>query len=138
MRREVYELLEAINRADSLAQVYESAMQFICSALQCSRVAILLLDDSGVMRFITSRGLSENYRMAVEGHSPWPAEATDPQPVCIPDIDAAALEASVQQKVRKEEIRALAFTRSAALSYGCTSLFTRSGCKMTTGLGDVT
>ena len=50
MRKEIYELLEAINRADSLGEAYESAMQFISSALKCSKVSILLLDESGVMR----------------------------------------------------------------------------------------
>ena len=109
MRRELYELLEAINRADSLARVYDSAMLFICSTLQCSRVAILLLDDSGVMRFVASRGLSESYRQAVEGHSPWQPEATDPQPVCVPDVDAAPFQEPVQASIRAEGIRALAF-----------------------------
>jgi hypothetical protein len=34
-----------------------------------SRASILLFDPDGVMRFKASRGLSEAYRAAVEGHA---------------------------------------------------------------------
>ena len=106
---EVYELLEAINRASSLSQVYEAAMHFISSALKCTKVSILLLDESRVMRFVASKGLSDAYRSAVESHSPWPESTTDPQPVCISDIETTPFEQPLQQTVRSEGIASLAF-----------------------------
>jgi signal transduction histidine kinase len=45
----------------------------------------------------------------VEGHSPWRAGETNPQPVCIDDIDAADLGESLKATVRAERIKSLAF-----------------------------
>jgi PAS domain S-box-containing protein len=109
MRREIYELLEAMSRAESLGQVYQSAMHYICSTLGCSRVSILLFDDRGNMRFVASQGLSEPYRKAIEGHSPWPADAADPRPFCIPDVETTELKLPLLVKNHNEGIRALGF-----------------------------
>jgi PAS domain S-box-containing protein len=61
------------------------------------------------MRFVASRGLSDGYRRADEGHSPWSAESRDAQPICIADIDAADLPEVLKQAARSEGIGALAF-----------------------------
>jgi signal transduction histidine kinase len=61
------------------------------------------------MRFVSWRGLSESYRSAVEGHSPWRTEETNPQPICIDNIDAAAFEDALKATVKVVGIHALAF-----------------------------
>ena len=61
------------------------------------------------MRFVAWRGLSEPYRAAVEGHSPWAPSDKDPRPICIEDVDAAELDPSLKEIVKTENIASLAF-----------------------------
>jgi signal transduction histidine kinase len=61
------------------------------------------------MRFRAWRGLSDRYRAATEGHSPWSADDADPQPVLVEDVAAAGFERELERVVRKEGIGALVF-----------------------------
>ena len=61
------------------------------------------------MRFIAWRGLSDAYRAATEGHSPWTPDAVDPEPVLVPDAPAAGFEPELEAAVLREGIGALAF-----------------------------
>ena len=81
----------------------------ISRALQCERSAILTFDHSGVMRFIAWRGLSEDYRRAVEGHSPWARDAKEVQPICVENVDEADLPETLKETVKAEAIGACAF-----------------------------
>jgi PAS domain S-box-containing protein len=105
----LFHLADELHRAISMEDVYEAGLEAICGALQCDRASILIDDNHGIMRFVSWRGLSEDYRKAVEGHSPWRAGETNPQPVCIDDIDAADLGESLKATVRAERIKSLAF-----------------------------
>jgi PAS domain S-box-containing protein len=105
----LFAFTERLHAADSPDDVYELAMTAIVRAMHCQRAAILLCDAAGVMRFVASRGLSETYCRAVDGHSPWSADTADAQPVCIGDIDRAELPETLKQTVRREGIGALAF-----------------------------
>ncbi len=113
----LYEFTERWQRAASLDEVYEAALDevyeaaldTISAALQCQRASILLGDQSNRMRFAAWRGLSEPYRRAVDGHSPWAPGAPNPQPVLIEDVDRAALGEELERIVKNEGIRALAF-----------------------------
>jgi PAS domain S-box-containing protein len=96
-------------RAETPHDVYEAALDIITRALGCGRASILLFDDAGIMRFTAWRGLSEGYRRALEGHSPWTRDVKDPQPVCIQDIEAADLPESLKDTIKAERIGALAF-----------------------------
>jgi PAS domain S-box-containing protein len=69
----------------------------------------LLFDDCGVMRFVGWRGLSDGYRNAVEGHSPWKPDDIYPEPICINDIDMAEIGDSLKAVVKGEGIGALTF-----------------------------
>src|SRR4029077_16039648 len=71
--------------------------------------SILLFDKEKVMRFVAWRGLSERYRKAVEGHSPWKPDAKSPKPVCINDVDIADIPKPLKSTIRSEGIRAVAF-----------------------------
>ncbi|OLB74356.1 MAG: hypothetical protein AUI16_14860 [Alphaproteobacteria bacterium 13_2_20CM_2_64_7] len=105
----LYELTERLQHAGSLAAVYQPALDAIIRALRCDRASILLFDQSGVMRFVAWRALSEDYRRAVDGHSPWKRDLKDAQPICLEDIERAELPESLKQTVRAEGINALAF-----------------------------
>src|SRR5262245_43635324 len=67
----LYELTDRLYRGESANDAYEAALDAMEGALGCKRASILLFDDAGVMRFAAWRGLSDDYRRAVEGHSPW-------------------------------------------------------------------
>jgi two-component sensor histidine kinase len=89
--------------------VHEAALEAIVDALRCERASILLLDRARSMRFTAWRGLSDGYRSAVEGHSPWKPADTDPQPIWVEDIDRTDEPESLKAVVRAENIRGLAF-----------------------------
>lgn len=105
----LYQLVERRQRAKSLEEIYETTLDAILLALRCERASILLGDDSGVMRFVAWRGLSDGYRKSTEGHSPWKNEEPNPQPICISDVAASDLDDSLKAVVTGEGIRALAF-----------------------------
>jgi len=105
----LYRLSARLQHATTLPQVYEPALDAISRALPCERASILLLDASDVMRFVAWRGLSEPYRRAVDGHSPWGPETQDPQPIWISDLVYAELPDALRQTVRAEGIGALGF-----------------------------
>src|SRR6187431_2624370 len=77
--------------------------------LAVSRASILLFDPDGVMRFKAYRGLSGDYRAAVQGHSPWTPDSVDPAPLLVPDVSREpSLQAYLPVFVR-ERIAAMAF-----------------------------
>lgn len=89
--------------------LHDAALDAISEALGCKRSSILLTDAKGVMRFAAWRGLSDSYRQSVEGHSPWTLETTDPQPICIEDVDKADMDEGLKATVKAESIAALTF-----------------------------
>ena len=105
----LYRLADRVQRAPTLEATYESALDAILAALGCDRASILLFDDSGVMRFVGWRGLSPAYRRAVEGHSPWMPEVSDPAPIAIAELSAGAMDETWSGPAREEGIAALAF-----------------------------
>jgi PAS domain S-box-containing protein len=106
----LYSFVARLHRADALADVYAAALDAMLDALSCTRASILRFDDEGVMRFVAWRGLSEGYRRAVEGHSPWTREERGPRPILVPDLAAADLDPGLRAAIEDEGIRALAFT----------------------------
>jgi PAS domain S-box-containing protein len=106
---ELYRFTERLYRAATRNDVYEAALDIIARALGCRRASILLFDDAGIMRFAAWRDLSDGYRRALEGHSPWTRDVKDPQPVCIQDIQGANLPEFLKDTIKAEQIWALAF-----------------------------
>lgn len=104
----IYQLSEAVNRAEAVEQIYEQAFMALERALHVDRASILLLDPEGAMRFQAWRGISDAYRQRVEGHCPWPLDDPQPQPILVPDVAEADL-GSLQQVILDEGIAALAF-----------------------------
>jgi PAS domain S-box-containing protein len=105
----LYQFTDRLQRAEALEDIYEPALDAILGALPCSRASILLRDSSGVMRFVASRGLSEPYRRAVDGHSPWDPDVKDAEPICVEDVARAAFPEPLKRAVIKEGIRAFTF-----------------------------
>jgi PAS domain S-box-containing protein len=105
----LYQFTNRLYRASTLDDIYQSALDAIRQSLGCERASILLFDDTGVMKFVAWWGLSDAYRRAVEGHSPWQTDAKEPDIICIPDVDAADLPGDLRRVVKAEGIRALAF-----------------------------
>lgn len=108
-QKALFHLADDLHRAQAMEAVYKAGLEAICDALQCERASILLGDEQGVMRFVSWRGLSDGYRKAVEGHSPWRPGEANPQPVCIDDIDAADVNDAIKAAVKVEGVHALAF-----------------------------
>lgn len=105
----LYEFTDALQHATSLAQVYQAAFDSMRAALDASRAAILLLDERGAMRFADWRGLSDEYRAAVDGHSPWRDGGRDVAPIWIADAAQSDLEPWLKHCLEQEQIRALGF-----------------------------
>ena len=105
----LHRLMETLQYAGQFEDVYAAAMDAMFSALRCDRASILLFDSKGVMRFADARGLSQIYRDAVEGHSPWSKETRNPQPVCIDNLQKSDLPEQLKETVAREGIAALAF-----------------------------
>src|SRR5690606_6101791 len=108
-QRALYEFVERRHRAETFAELYEAALDSIIQALGCDRASILLYDDAGLMRFVSWRGLSEEYRRAVEGHTPWRRDDPNPSVVAIEDVAKSDLKAPLPELMRREGIVALAF-----------------------------
>jgi signal transduction histidine kinase len=69
----------------------------------------LIYDTARVMRFRYWRGLSDPYRAAVEGHSPWSPDASDPRAIVVEDVESDPAWHGYLDIFRAEHIRALAF-----------------------------
>src|SRR5688572_3119808 len=108
-RDALYLLSEQLHHAASAQDIFDAAMDAIETALNCDRSSILLFDADGVMQFVASRGLSDEYRAAVTGHSPWTRHETDAVPIDVPDVQNADLDDALKATVLRENIRATAF-----------------------------
>src|SRR5690606_5340191 len=94
---------------DSLEEINHLAVNGVIDALGADRASPLLFDGDGVMRFRACRAVSDDYRAAVEGHSPWTPDAVDAAPITIPDVAADAALGDLRERSLVEGIRALAF-----------------------------
>jgi PAS domain S-box-containing protein len=90
-------------------EIYRAALDALAQGLGVSRSSILLFDADGVMRFKAYRGLSEAYRGAVEGHTPWLPDAPDPQPIVMGDVRREPALQPLLSAVEAEGIAAMAF-----------------------------
>ena len=105
----MYELADVVNRAEVLSDLFEKALDVIIASVNADRASILLFDDEGIMRFKTWRGLSDEYRSKVEGHSPWTSDESDPKPITIGNVCEADIEPQLKAVVQQEGIQALGF-----------------------------
>jgi PAS domain S-box-containing protein len=106
----LYTFTDRLFRAESFHEIYEAALDAVIGILGCDRTSILILDAAGTMRFVAWRALSDGYRRAVDGHSPWKPGDTDASPICIDNVEKAGdLSEELKAILRAERIAALAF-----------------------------
>jgi signal transduction histidine kinase len=105
----VHHLVEALAAAPDLEAIYREAIAGLTAALRVDRASILLFDADGVMRFKAWHGLSDGYRAAVQGHSPWAADARNVRPISVVDVAEDPSLEGLRETILREGIRALAF-----------------------------
>jgi PAS domain S-box-containing protein len=106
----IYRLSDAVAHAAGVQEVIGAAMDGLIDAVQADRASVLLFDEEGVMRFAGWRGISDGYRAAVEGHTPWTPDEVDAHPITIGDVAAEpSLGEPLRRTVLDEGIQAMAF-----------------------------
>ena len=105
----LYNLNDTVSRAKDLVGIYEEALDGLTRVLNLDRAAILIADTDGIMRFKAWQGISEEYRKAVDGHSPWSSTETNPEPILISDVEKEASLGSLQKVILGEGIAAVGF-----------------------------
>ena len=103
------QLTHAINRTDRLDDIYEAALDALENGLGVGKAAVLSFDPDGVMRFKAWRTVSEGYRRAVEGHTPWLPGAKGAEPLVVGDVAEDAGLAPLLPAIRAERIAAMTF-----------------------------
>lgn len=102
-------LAVTITHASTLDEIYLAALTAVRQALDVARASILLFDADGVLRYKASHGLSETYRRATEGHSPWAPDSVEAEPLLVPDVEQEESLTTLRPVILAEGIRALAF-----------------------------
>ena len=105
----LYRVADAVARTPTLDDLFGEALDALIDATAADRASLLLYDDGGVMRFRAWRGLSDAYRTATEGHSPWTQDAVDPEPVLVEEVADAGFEPELRDAVEREGIASVAF-----------------------------
>src|SRR5215210_9486006 len=99
----------ALGRTRDLDDIFNAALNTLARCLDVSRASVLLFDPDGVMRFKAYRGLSSEYRSAVQGHSPWTPDSAGAQPLLVPDVTCDPSLERYWPVFARERIAALAF-----------------------------
>jgi len=102
-------LTRAISQTRTVEEICDIALQALADGLGLSRSSILLYDRDSVMRFAAWRGISAEYRSAVEGHSPWRPDTPNPEPLVVPDVTLEPSLAAFLPTIASERIAAMAF-----------------------------
>jgi PAS domain S-box-containing protein len=105
----VSRLTDALSRAETLDDIYAASLDALHESLGVSRAAVLLFDEHGVMSFVAWRAISDQYRRAVNGHSPWRPDTADAEPITVADISRDRSLDRFAPVFESEHIRALAF-----------------------------
>ncbi len=102
-------LMERVAEAATLPDVYSCALTCLQDTLEVERASLLVFDEHKVMRFVAWTGLSDRYRAAVDGHSPWKPHDTAATPVLVSDVREDPGCADYRAIMESEDIRACAF-----------------------------
>jgi PAS domain S-box-containing protein len=105
----VYRMSAALGTATDVDMIFREALDCLCTSLRVPRASVLLFDSDGVMRFKAWRGLSEEYRRAVEGHSPWAVNEPAPRTFSVRDVAAESSLGDLREVILREGIAAAAF-----------------------------
>ena len=101
-------LTEAVSGAGDITAIYDAALDALQHSLGADRASVLVFDPDGILRYQAGRGLSDECRDAMEGHSPWAPDTRSPQPVLVADVETDAGIAHLHAALRAGGIRSLA------------------------------
>ncbi|HEV2454559.1 MAG TPA: response regulator [Verrucomicrobiae bacterium] len=107
-QRALFELVARVNSAPSISEICDTALDAIIQCQSADRAALLLADSDGVMRFKAWRGISDKYRQAVDGHSPWKG-GDSPKTITVGDVLSSGLDEALKKVIQHEGIGSLAF-----------------------------
>ncbi len=62
----MYDFVSALNTAQTLNEIYQIALNGICSALRISQAAVIIIDANHVLKHQESVGLSQDYQQSIE------------------------------------------------------------------------
>jgi PAS domain S-box-containing protein len=102
-------LTRTISSTASLDAIYDAALDALEHGLGVRKASILLFDADRVMRFKAWRRLSDGYRGAVEGHTPWTPDTRDAAPIAVADVTADASLTAFLSTIQAEGIAAMLF-----------------------------
>ena len=102
-------LTKAISNSRTVEEIYEVALDALEQGLQVSRASIQLFDPDGVMRFKAFRGVSQAYRLAVAGYTPWKVDSTDVDAIVVEDVTREPSLLPYLPAIRADGIAALSF-----------------------------
>lgn len=105
----LYRIADLVAHVREPAEIYTPAVEAMIVATGADRASLLVFDEAGVMRFRAWHGLSEGYRAAVDGHSPWAPDSKDPALLLVPDVSADSSLGPLKHVILAEGIRALGF-----------------------------
>ncbi len=108
-RELVGHVVAALSRESTLEGLYTNAMDALATALHVDRASLLIFDHQAVCRFVAWRGLSEAYRTAVTGHSPWTPHDLDATPMQVENVEHDPSLAPYRSVLLAENIRAALF-----------------------------
>jgi len=64
--RLMYDFVSALNAAQTINEIYQIALNFICPALRTSRAALMTCDTNYSLKYQESVGISEDFKQAIE------------------------------------------------------------------------
>jgi signal transduction histidine kinase/CheY-like chemotaxis protein len=102
-------LTQDISQTRTVEEIYDVALDALADGLGVTRSSILLFDANNVMRFAAWRGISDRYRGAVEGHTPWRPDTPNPEPLTVADVTLEPSLAALLPTIQSEGIAAMAF-----------------------------
>jgi signal transduction histidine kinase/CheY-like chemotaxis protein len=102
-------LTQDISQTRTVEEIYTVALDALADGLGVSRSSILLFDANQVMRFAGWRGISDRYRAAVEGHTPWRPDTPNPEPLTVADVTLEPSLAALLPTIESEGIASMAF-----------------------------
>jgi signal transduction histidine kinase/CheY-like chemotaxis protein len=105
----VSRLADALGSASSPHEIYEAALEGVRTAVGVERASVQLFDEDGIMRFKAWRGLSDEYRQAVEGKTPWWPGQPVPNPLIVADVTLEPSTVCDVSILARENIRAMTF-----------------------------
>ncbi len=103
---------DVISAAEAVLDAIEAGAECEMSTVRGAKIprsAVLVFNETGVCSFVSWRGLSDEYRKAVNGHCPWKQGVKTCESILIPDVSIAPGFEGYLDVFRRENISSVAF-----------------------------